>query len=114
VSAVKNLCKTSRLELPAAHAIAMSGYPDKEIGQLNQCRNIAIVPMSYFVFGGRMNNQSKNTDKSKNEDENFLEKLVKAIDPPGREVSDAELIDPGANSPDAKPKDPVKKPSDRR
>lgn len=29
-----------------------------------------------------------------------LEKLAETIDPPGREISDAELIDPGANIPD--------------
>lgn len=45
------------------------------------------------------------TDK---DDESMLERVAKTIAPPSREVSDAELIDPGSNSPVPKPTDPAK------
>lgn len=45
---------------------------------------------------------SANTRKK----EGVLEKIARAIDPPSREVSDAELIDPGKNTPTAKPDHP--------
>jgi hypothetical protein len=52
-----------------------------------------------------MNNQMNDSNKSKNEeDESALEKMAKFIDPPSREVSDAELKDPGANTPDSQPR----------
>ncbi|GIZ52844.1 hypothetical protein [Noviherbaspirillum aridicola] len=31
--------------------------------------------------------------------EGMLEKLAQAVDPPGREISDEEILDPGANIP---------------
>ncbi|OGB27386.1 MAG: hypothetical protein A3I66_00530 [Burkholderiales bacterium RIFCSPLOWO2_02_FULL_57_36] len=54
--------------------------------------------------------RKNDTDKPVNDkdDEGLLEKIAKTIAPPSREVSDAELIDPGANSPAAKPNDPEK------
>jgi hypothetical protein len=45
--------------------------------------------------------QSGNEEKS---DEGTLEKIAKAIDPPSTDVSDDELIDPGANIRDFPPK----------
>lgn len=42
------------------------------------------------------------------DDESVLERVAKTIAPPSREVSDAELIDPGANAPAPKPGDPAK------
>jgi len=44
------------------------------------------------------------------DDESMLEKIGKKIVPPSREISDAELIDPGANSPAGKPENPAKSP----
>jgi hypothetical protein len=43
------------------------------------------------------------------DDEGALEKMAKTIAPPSREVSDAELIDPGANSPAPKPATPAER-----
>jgi hypothetical protein len=43
-------------------------------------------------------------------DEGLLERIAKAIDPPGRDVSDDELIDPGSNIPDSRPAKPQKGP----
>jgi hypothetical protein len=43
------------------------------------------------------------------DDEGALEKMAKSIAPPSREVSDAELIDPGANSPVPKPATPAER-----
>jgi hypothetical protein len=61
----------------------------------------------FFKHGDRvMNNQRNDTDKSiknKNDSDGKLEKIARAIDPPAREISDAELIDPGSNSPAGKP-----------
>lgn len=59
-----------------------------------------------------MNNQKKDTDKSANNkgDDSVLEKVARTIAPPSREVSDAELIDPGANSPAPSPKRPTNSP----
>jgi hypothetical protein len=43
-----------------------------------------------------------NTEKSKQTgDDSVLEKIARAIDPPSREISDEELIDPGKNIPDS-------------
>jgi hypothetical protein len=59
-----------------------------------------------------MNTGKDNTGESANrrDDDGVLEKIARAIDPPSREVSDAELIDPGANSPAPKPEHPAKTP----
>jgi hypothetical protein len=38
------------------------------------------------------------SDNDEKKDEGKLEKIAKAIDPPGTDVSDDELIDPGANT----------------
>jgi hypothetical protein len=43
------------------------------------------------------------------DDEGRLEKMAKTIAPPSREVSDAELIDPGANAPAPKPATPAER-----
>ena len=54
-----------------------------------------------------MNIRKSGTDRSENtKDEGVLEKIAKVIDPPSREVSDAELIDPGTNTPATKPDHP--------
>jgi hypothetical protein len=46
------------------------------------------------------------TGKSKPaDDDGLLVKIARAINPPSREVSDAELSDPGANTPDSPPPD---------
>lgn len=51
---------------------------------------------------------NRNTDKPDQEkDKGTLEKIAQVIDPPGREISDDELIDPGKNIPDTKP-DPAR------
>jgi hypothetical protein len=57
-----------------------------------------------------MNTQNNDSDKSvsSKNDEGLLEKIARAIDPPSRETSDAELIDPGSNSPAPKPEQPGK------
>ena len=62
-----------------------------------------------------MNSRKNDPDKAAhdNGDEGVLEKIAKTIAPPSREVSDAELIDPGANSPAAKPKPPKKSSASR-
>jgi hypothetical protein len=63
-----------------------------------------------------MNKQQNDTDKSGNnnaanrdEDKGTLEKIAETIAPPSREVSDEELIDPGANSPAPKPPTPAER-----
>jgi hypothetical protein len=38
-------------------------------------------------------------------DDGLLVKIARKINPPSREVSDEELIDPGANTPDSPAKD---------
>jgi hypothetical protein len=52
-----------------------------------------------------MNTPANNTEKSKQTgDDSVLEKIARAaraIDPPSREISDEELIDPGKNIPDS-------------
>jgi hypothetical protein len=48
------------------------------------------------------NTPANNTEKSKQTgDDSVLEKIARAIDPPSREISDEELIDPGKNIPDS-------------
>jgi hypothetical protein len=49
----------------------------------------------------------------KDKDQGLLEKIAHTIDPPSREVSDDELIDPGANIPDDKQEDGKKIPAKR-
>lgn len=58
-----------------------------------------------------MNHSKDEREESANqkEDEGKLEKIARAIAPPSREVSDAELIDPGANAPVPKPETPAKR-----
>jgi hypothetical protein len=63
-----------------------------------------------------MNKRQNDTDHSvndnagkRNEDEGVLERIAKTIAPPSREVSDAELVDPGANSPAPKPATPAER-----
>ena len=46
---------------------------------------------------------SANRDPQK--DEGLLDRLAKTIDPPGREVSNDDLSDPGRMTPDAPPVD---------
>jgi hypothetical protein len=47
---------------------------------------------------------NRNADKpDQQQDKGMLEKIADVIDPPGREISDDELIDPGKNIPDARP-----------
>jgi hypothetical protein len=53
----------------------------------------------------------RNIPKDKNQDDGMLEKIARAIDPPSREVSDAELIDPGANTPAPVPGRPTHTPA---
>ena len=57
-----------------------------------------------------MNIRKNGIDKSMNskDDEGALEKIAKKIAPPSREVSDAQLIDPGANTPETTPNRPAK------
>jgi hypothetical protein len=54
-----------------------------------------------------MNRTSGNSNESKQEskDKGVLEKVAQTIDPPSREISDDELIDPGSNTPGSKPSD---------
>jgi hypothetical protein len=52
---------------------------------------------------GTDKNQMKRA--AKKEDDSLLEDLARAIDPPGREVSDEELKDPGRMTPGAPPVD---------
>lgn len=47
--------------------------------------------------------------KNNKEDEGVLERIAKTIVPPSREVSDAELSDPGANAPAPKPATPAER-----
>lgn len=48
-----------------------------------------------------MNPKTSGSDESKQgKEDGALEKMAKFIDPPGREISDDELSDPGANIPD--------------
>lgn len=64
-----------------------------------------------------MNTKTGITGESKEDkDEDLLEKAARFIDPPGRKISDDELIDPGANVPDSKPAPggPVRKSPDKR
>jgi hypothetical protein len=63
-----------------------------------------------------MNPDEKDTDNSVNtkDDESTLERIGKKIVPPSRETSDAELIDPGANSPTPLPENPAKSPEVKR
>lgn len=57
-----------------------------------------------------MNVRKNDTEKpaEDKDDDSVLERVAKTIAPPSREVSDAELIDPGANSPVPPPSDPAK------
>ncbi len=62
-----------------------------------------------------MNAQRNDAEKStQSADDGILEKIARAIDPPSREVSDEELIDPGANTPDSNPKGNKPKPADAK
>ncbi|MGB7480536.1 MAG: hypothetical protein WA924_09420 [Burkholderiaceae bacterium] len=58
--------------------------------------------------GQRAGTDDKNPKPQK--DEGLLEKVGKAIDPSGQDVSDAELIDPGSNIPSPAPVPDVDKP----
>lgn len=40
---------------------------------------------------------NRGADKKQGKDEGMLEKIADTVDPSGREISDDELIDPGAN-----------------
>jgi hypothetical protein len=51
-----------------------------------------------------MENKPNPNDASRQrKDDGLLEKLARLIDPSGREISDAELIDPGSNIHDTEP-----------
>jgi hypothetical protein len=52
-----------------------------------------------------MNRNADKPDQEKNK--GMLEKMAEVINPPGREISDDELIDPGKNIPDSRP-DPLR------
>ena len=63
-----------------------------------------------------MNKLPTNPDRSverdaqnSKEDEGILERLGKTLVPPSRKVSDAELMDPGANAPAPKPLTPAER-----
>lgn len=47
--------------------------------------------------------QDDNRAGKQGKDEGTLEKVARFIDPPGREISDEELSDPGANIPSPAP-----------
>lgn len=49
------------------------------------------------------NDKDVQPDVKRQKDEGLLEKIGNAIVPPGQDVSDAELIDPGSNIPDPAP-----------
>lgn len=49
-------------------------------------------------------NTNRGTDTKQGKEEGMLEKIAHTIDPSGREISDDELIDPGANIKDDAPK----------
>jgi hypothetical protein len=68
-------------------------------------RNIQHADGSQQICEVIMNRNPDKPDQDK--DKGTLEKLAEAIDPPGREISDDELIDPGKNIPDVKP-DPAR------
>lgn len=42
-------------------------------------------------------NMNRGADTKQGKDDGMLEKIARTIDPSGREISDDELIDPGAN-----------------
>lgn len=57
-----------------------------------------------------MNPKTSGTEEQKQgKDEGAMEKMAKFIVPPGREISDAELSDPGANIPDGSARRPAHK-----
>jgi len=49
------------------------------------------------------NKPDPNEASKQDKDDGLLEKLARLLDPSGREISDAELIDPGSNIHDTKP-----------
>jgi hypothetical protein len=53
-------------------------------------------------------------DQGKRNEKTFLEKVAELIDPPGREITDDELLDPGANIPDSDSGDTARKTPDRK
>lgn len=53
---------------------------------------------------------SGSDELKKARDEGFLDKIAHILDPGGREISDAELIDPGANIHDEMPEAEREKP----
>lgn len=46
---------------------------------------------------------SSKPDTEEKEDDGLLERIAREIDPPGREVSDQDLKDPGRMTPGARP-----------
>ena len=55
--------------------------------------------------------RAKDVQKGKqNTDKGMLERIANTIDPPSRDISDDELLDPGSNIPNSKPVNPRKKP----
>lgn len=73
-------------------------------------------------MSGKSNDEKRNDikqDVQEDKDDGLLEKVGKVIDPSGRDVSDAELIDPGSNIPDSipastRPTPTNQKPADRK
>jgi hypothetical protein len=59
---------------------------------------------SYLEFTMNSKPESeRDKQRRKDDDKTWLQKAAQLIDPPGREVSDDELIDPGANIPNEIP-----------
>lgn len=63
---------------------------------------------------GKKKEIDRNPDEGK--EDGLLEKAARLIDPPGREVNDEELADPGSNIPDTRPgeRTPLRKPNAER
>lgn len=61
-----------------------------------------------------MNPKTSGNEPKQGKEEGKLEKIARFIDPSGREISDAELSDPGANIPDETTDRPVRKTPDTK
>jgi hypothetical protein len=51
------------------------------------------------------NHDQKHPERDSKKDEGILDRLAKKIDPPGQEVDDQDILDPGRMTPGAPPVD---------
>jgi hypothetical protein len=68
-----------------------------------ECRLVALDLETTMNTNDTSRDTSRNADSKQGKEEGAMEKIAHTIDPSGREISDDELIDPGAHIPDNPP-----------